>query len=444
MGASIFDLATAPELRTLLEDKLRRQQFTGNRFAQWIGPTFVEKGGGTEEVYTHGPEGPGWTGAPIETVTAFIQKGRTDMLIPIRNRLTGRPTFGNKQLFGKGEAAAYGYRSVLINRSRKSYSPPTGMEEQKTRQYYASLIADADAQLSTWFNDYFPSAILASIFYGFSTDLIAPLDAGGRAVTPISHPNFFVAGVGEVGYSGGRPGTAGYEAAVEAAINGLAVSAIGGCSVQLIRNLIFEAPRKKIYPITTKSGFPFYPIWLKDSAWQQLQADPEYQALTKSLHIAELDKHPLGNGMVAYVAGAAIYTDFKLWCARTNQIDNTVKGGTVEYGPVPSAADRAEGFPFGDTMSSFDTGEIAMGILAGQSMLSVGTGMRINYTDEDFDHGNVKEVAVEFIESVVRNETYDTLGLIAQKVAGLAKGDFYENTGSLVFATRSPFALKYN
>jgi len=440
MALSIFDLSSNAELRTLLEEKMRRQQFHGNRFAQWIGPEFVKRGGGNEEVIAHAPgDEPGWTGAPIEPVTAFIQKGRTDMLIPVRNRLTGLPVFGGVQLLGTAEAPAYGYRSVYINRTRKAYAPPTGMEEQKTRQYYTSLIGEANAYLNTWMNDWFPASLLSSIFFGFSTDLIAPTVAGGRAVGSVSHPNFFVAGSGQVAYTGGRPGTAGYESAVESALNGLTGAAGQQMTVQFIRNLVFEAPRAKIAPITTKDGFPFYPIWMKDAAWVQLQADPDFQSLSKSLHISELSKHPLGNGMVAFIGGAAIFVDLKFWSARTNSDDPLVTAGTVEYGPIATAVERAVGMKFGNPMTQLDTGAKAMCVLCGQSMLSVGTGQKIKFTDEMLDHGNVKEIGIDFIQSAVRNEVYDTLGLIP----GRAKGDFYENTSSLVGATFSPYALSY-
>lgn len=455
MAASVFDLSNNAELRTLLAEEMRRQQFFGNRFAQWIGPEFVKKGGGREEAMTIGPDGMGWTGAPIEHVKAFVQKGRTDMLIPVRNRLVGRPVFGNNQLFGTGEAAAFGFRSVKINRSRKAYSPPTGMEEQKTRQWYTNLIGEAHSYLSTWWNDYFPSAIMAGLHYGYSQDLTAPLASGGRAQGIVSHPNLFAAGSGRVGFNAGgtdfatsgRPGTAAYELAVEAAVNGVNAGAGGStCTVALIRNLVYEASRLKIVPIQTKNGYRFYPIWLKDSAWQQLQLDPEFQSLAKSLHISELSNHPLGNGADMRISGAAIYNDQMMWCARTNAIDSNVTSGTVNYGPVPTASDLAAGFYFGQTVGALDTGNVAVGFLIGQNCLSVGTGKEFRYTDQMFDHENVKEIGVEFIKSVVRNEQYDTLGICINPATGtlLTAADFYENTSSLAFLTYSPFKMKYN
>lgn len=440
MAVSVFDLTGNPELRTLSEEKMRRQQFLGNRFAQWIAPGFISKNGGGEEVQTYGPEGPmKWSGAPIETQEAFIQKGRTDMLIPVRNRLVGDPVFGGVQLLGTAEKAAYAYRSVFINRTRKAYSPPTGMEEQKTRQYYTMLVADANQQLQTWFNDFMPSNIILAILAGYSRDLVNGVKGGGRGITYVSHPNFFVAGSGKVSYGGGRPGTAGYEASVEAALNGLVGNPGQSMTVALLRNLVIEASRLKIKKIVTKDGFEFYPVWMKDSQWEQLQLDPEFQSVAKSLHIAELSKHPLGNGMAIYIAECAIYVDNKFFCAYTNTDDANVTAGTVEYGPRPTALQRGQGSKLGDTMTQLDTGNHAMGILIGQSMLTIGTGKKINFTDEMLDHENVKEIGINYIQSIVRNETYDTLGLIP----GLTKGDFYENTSSLVFATHSPYALTY-
>lgn len=444
MAASIFDLSGNPELRTLLEVQMRRQQWRENTFAQWIGPEFVKKMGGTEEVPANGPQGGGWTGAPIETVTAFIEKGRTDMLIPVRNRLTGLPVFGNMQLKGTAEAAAFAFRLLEINRTRKAYAPPTGMEEQKTRQWATSLVMEAKSYLSTWLNDYFPSSLLLAFYAGYSRDIVMPVTAGGLGQAYVSHPNFFVAGSGQVGgaggaYVGGRPGTAGYEAAVEAALNGLNGAAGQACTVALITNLVFEAARLKIPRITTKDGFKFYAVWLKDAQWNQLQADTAFQALAKSLFISKLSEHPLGNGMVAFISGAAIYVDFNLFCAYTNADDANVTAGTVEYGPRPTAAQRAAGFKLGNTMLNLDTGNKAVGILVGQSCLSVGTGKKLVFTEQTDDHGNVQEIGIEMIQSIVRNETYDRLGLIP----GLTKGDFYENTSSLVFATWSPFALTY-
>jgi hypothetical protein len=438
MSQSIFDLSGNSELRFLIAEQMRRQAWLGHRFAKWMSPNMIKTGQTKEQALTHGPMGPQWSGAPIEMVDAFIQKGRTEMTIPVRNRLTGRGVLGGNQLFGSGEAAVYTLRDVKINRTRHSYSPPTGMEEQKTRQWAISLIQESHLYLTEWFGEKFAEYILMSMHAGYSTDIVGGALAGGLGQAIVSHPNLIIAGSGPVSYAGGRPGTAGYEGTVETDLDALTVSQ-EALTPQFLSNLKVEAYRRKIKPITMKNGFEFFPVWLKDAAWRQLQANADFKDLNLSLHVPELQNHPMGNGVVAYWDGLVIYTDAKMWCAFTNADDADITAGLVEYGPRPTDADRAAGYKVGNTITDLDTGAKAVGFLIGESCLSVGTGKKVEYTDETSDHGNVKEVGINFIQSVVRNETYDKLGL----VPGLTAGDFYENTSSLAFVTYSPHALTY-
>jgi len=241
-----------------------------------------------------------------------------------------------------------------------------------------------------------------------------------------------------------RPGTAAYEAAVEAALDGMSNIASCRMSVAFLRNQVQEAARCKIPTIATASGMEFYPIWMRETAFLQLQADPEFLSLAKSLHISELEKHPLANMAKVYIAGAVIYVDNKMWCAYTHTDDSNITAGTVEYGPRPSAAQRGLGFKVGNVFNSFDAGDKAVGFLIGPSCMTVGIGERPGYTEDNDDHGNVVEIGLDFIQSIVRNETFDTIGLLAAKGLVPTKGDFYENTSSIMFVTWSPFALAYN
>lgn len=452
MAASIFDMSGNPELRTLLGLEMEAQQWHQNRFAQWMAPNFVQSTKG-KDVGTLGPKANGFTGAPIEMQTAFIQEGRTDMLIPVNNRLVKPPVFGGITLKGTAEPASYGFRSVQINETRKAYAPPTGMQKQKTKQWAKTLIGDARNQLKKQLSDWTAKSIQLAMYCGFSPDLTMPVSAGGLGTSYISHPNFFVAGAGRVGIdaatgtytAGSRPGTSGYEAAVEAALNGLEASH-AACTVSFIKAMVTEASRLKINPIVLDGGFEFYPVWLKDSQWNQLIDDPSFQALAKSLHITALDKHPLGNGMGVYIAGAVLYPDKMLYCAYTNADDSGVTAGTVEYGPRPGTTYRNLGWKFNPEAGILDVGSKAVGILVGQSALTIGTGERLTFTEQFDDHENVQEIGYRMIQSIVRNEVYDTLGLLHDNISGaaLTAGLFYENTSSLVFATYSPYTIVYN
>ena len=451
MAASVFDFTSNAELRTLLETEMQYQQFRDHKFARWMAPNYV-KYMKTVDVGAHGPNGSSWSGAPIEMQDAFIQQGRTDMLIPIRSRLTDPPVFGDMVLKGTAEGAKFGFRSVKINRTRKAYAPPTGMQEQKTRQWAKNLIGQSRDYLGKWMSDWTATSIQLALHTGYSPDLTMPVSAGGLATSYVAHPNFFVAGTGQVGIDsstgtytvGSRPGTTGYEVAVEAALNGLTGAAGQTCNAAFISDLVVSAARLKIAPIVTESGFPFYPVWLKDSAWKQLKRDPDFLSLAKSLFISDLAKHPLGNGMIAYYDGAAIFTDLMMFNAYTNADNGNVTAGTIQYGPRPSTAQNAAGWKLDPTAGQLDSGSKAVGFLIGQSALTIGTGKKLSFTEQTDDHGNVHEIGIEMIQSIVRNETYDTLGILKDNISGaaLSAGDFYENTSSLAFATYSPFSMQ--
>jgi hypothetical protein len=458
MAASVFDFSSNAELRTLLETDMQYQQWRDHKFSRWMAPNYV-KYDKIKDVGSRGMEAIPWTGAPIEMQDAFIQQGRTDMLIPIRSRLSGSPVFGNTVLKGKAEAAAYGFRSVRINQTRKAYAPPTGYELQKTKQWKKNLVGGAHTDLSKWLSDWTATNVQQTMCTGYSLDLTMPAAAGGLAITAVSHPNFFAAGQGQVGLdsatgtytAGSRPGTSGYETAIETALNTLNAGGAGtSCTADFITAIVHAAARLKINPVVMSSGFSFYPVWLKDSAWIQLQKDPGFQSLAKSLYIKELAEHPLGNGMVAYLGGAAIFTDMMLYNAYTNAMDSTITAGTVQYGKRPSAANYALGWTTDPTAGVLDSGvadtinsNCAIGFLIGESALTIGTGEKVNYTEQLDDHENVQEIGIRMIQSVVRNETYDTLGILKDNISGaaLTAGLFYENTSSLVFATNSPYAL---
>jgi hypothetical protein len=66
----------------------------------------------------------------------------------------------------------------------------------------------------------------------------------------------------------------------------------------------------------------------------------------------------------------------------------------------------------------------------------MGTGKNLTVTEDSDDHGNKIEIGIDVIQSIVRNERYDTLGMI-NGTAGL----FLDNTSSLVAISASPYAI---
>lgn len=421
----------------LLAERMYRQQWKRGRFAQFVAPNFVKATRAKEEVTALAPDGPSWTGAPVEVHEEFVKMGRTTLDIPVRNRLIGRPKFGDKPLQGSAERAIITFRQVQINYTRKAYAPPTGMSLQIVKQYADDLVEKADSYLSMWLNDWHPGNFLLALTAGYSQDLLAAAAEGGRAATIMSHPNFFTAGAGQVAHTA-LPGTAGYEAAVESAVNGLSNVAGDYFSVAVVRNMVAEASRKKIATIVTKDGYDFYPIFISQSQWNQLRADTEFKNWVQQIPDS-ITKSVLGNNAFACIGGAILYVDDYLVSAYTNAIDANVTAGTVQYGPRPTAAERGLGFTVGNMIQNRDDGNIKLAMLIGQSCMTVGVGQRMSFTEETWDHNFLREIGINFIQSVVRNDQFDVDGL----VSGLTAGDFYENTSSLICATYSPDALSW-
>ena len=439
MAYSIFEETSYGKV-DLLSERLRRQQWFGNLFGAFVAPNFVKIMKGEEVTsFGLGDDGiPKFSGAPVEIFEDFVRNGQIDMRIPVKQRLTEMPIHGDKPLKGQEERQSITWRTVRINRTRKATSQPTGMSRQTIKKIADKLIEEAEQTLRTYFgNDYHPGNFILATVLGGSRDLLVPSALGGRAITSVSHPNFLVAGSGFVSYAGGRPGVAGYEASVEADVDGLSNTASDFFSVNLVKNAVIEAPRRRIGAIVFQSGFHFYPLFCSDAQWAQLQADPDFKEWMRRLP-EQLQKHPLANGAVAYVHGAVIYPDLKMWGIRTNASDAAVTAGTVEYGPAPTAAERSSGVKFGNWIKNLDTNNRKVAILMGASALSVGVGERLAIKEDVEDYENVKGIGIDTIQSVVRNDIYDQDGQ-----TGLTAGQFQENTSSMLIATYSPQNLSY-
>lgn len=420
----------------VLSRLMELQQWRENSFGKWVAPEFVKQSGRNVSTPIQPNGSLSYTGAPIEVHKEFVGMGKTDMDIPVRNILKGRPVYGDRPLKGKGEGAVVTFRSVPINYTRKAYDAPTGMSEQIVKQYADQLVGNAAAFLREWWSNYHPGNFNLAMVAGYSSDLICPAELGGRAKTIMSHPNFFTAGGGKVSYAGGKPGSAGYETSVETALDGLTNVPEDKLTVAFLRHMRTEANRAKITPIVVADGYKFFAVWISDAQWVQLQADPEYRELMKNGSGVAWGKNPLVTAADFRMEGICVYVDQGLFGARTAASDATVTSA-VEYGPVPSAADRAEGYQFGNWIESRDENNRKVGFLVGQSAMSVGIGRDMKFTEEIDDHEFVKEIGIQTIQSVVRSDIFDKDGK-----KGTA-GDFDENTSSLAFATYSPDGLTY-
>lgn len=435
----------------ILAKRLFLQQMRDHPWGKFIAPEWVKNNGGKEVTMDNlpHPTNAKFTGAPIDMFEDFATTGRTDMQIPVRNFLTGRPVHGDKAVEGTGESTSVSFRSVLINYTRKAWKPATGMSRQIALNYDKLLVNDAEPYLRQWLNNYLPPNFVLTYLAGYSHDLLMPSAAlGGRGHAIVSHPNFYTPATGQVGFTAGAynvgatPGTANYEIAVETALNSLTSPATHGMSVAWLRYMKYEAAWKKIVPMVLQNGYSFYAMFLNTEQLVQLKADPEYSATYEKIP-EPLKSHPLVTGAVCMIDGVVVYADMDMFAAHTNaESAGVVTANEVWYGPLPSVADAAAGIKVGSIVQARDYGNIKCGLLIGQSSASIGVsvpqtregkpGQRFTFTNEIHDHGFSIEIALNFVMSAVRNDNYDDDGMVG--TAGL----FYENTSSLAFATFSP------
>lgn len=450
MGHTIFDL-TGRLNPTILSEKLFRQQWKQNSFGLWVAPEFLKatKNVASPVVPNVDSSNVKFSGSPIEAFRQFVTQGKTTLDIPIRVRLTGKPVFGSKALEGTEETAKIVFRTVRINMTRKAYSKPSLISAQITIPYLENLMTEANDYLTQWWNDYHPGNFIVALTGGSSIDLINTAVAGGRGVAVMSHPHLYIMGGTKVAYTGGRPGTAGYETACSTAIDACNSATNNALTVARISALVLEAQRQRIAPILLKAGFKRFAIWISDAQWMQLQSDPNFKDFYKRLP-NELDDHPLATGARADLMGAIIYVDQNLPHAATNT--NYEAGyqappsNKVWYWPQPTAAEYANGEMVGNMIERRCTLPRKVGFLIGQSALSVGIGVPVSggkkgpsmqFVDNTKDYGAIQGIGIATIQSVVRNDVFDQDGMIT----GLTAGDFYENTSSLVFVTYSPDEL---
>jgi hypothetical protein len=416
-------------------------------YGKWMAPRYVTAVKG-EATPVGGMKIDKWTDAPIETRSAEFVNGGTEMFIPVRKHLTGTPVFAGTPLFGRGKVSDIMNRRVAIGETRFSYALPTGLELQKIRGWKKYFVDNVTEELRYHYAGWTGVNVKLASFTGYSADLNQAANIGGLAEAYASHPNFYVAGqANQVGcdatgayIAGNEPYKVGYEAAVATAIDTLAIGAAGtGMGGEFVKKMNFVAQRHRVPQLITKAGFKFRAMWVKDSAYNQLWSDPKFYDIAKRVNDTALAETPLGNCEGAYYMGMAIYPDDTMFAAYTavnNGGDTSIASG-VQYGARPTAAQVTEGWKLNAVLDVLDSGDIAMGIVVGASALIMGTGQDLQITEDEQDHGKKKEVGYDVIQSIVRGDVFDSLGTVTG-----TQGAFVENTSSVAFATKSPFAIE--
>lgn len=386
---------------------------------------------------------------PKSAIGVYEQFGRkekgTEMFIPTRLHIKGKPIYGDRQLIGTGERNNFVYHNIHINQVRKAIAAVPGrMVEQSIGRYVDEVINQTQPQLTDWLRKYVnTSMIRRALIEGRSHNLTASTQDFGLGLRRVSPSNFYVVGhvaadntawVGGLDYAAGRPGSDAYESLVETALNSLGVG--DSFTVALLKKLSVIVRRQKnlLPPIQLSDKSEWFPMVITPYQYSQLLDDPAWEKIV--LQILPREGNPkdnwMLNGAVGYAHGFILYVDNGAFGAHTNANKyghSSVTAGFPEYGceDDPNSDDFAD-------IADLDESYLSVGLILGRNACSVGIAKKPGYTMETFDHDAQSEGGIYWIAGAERWDMYDTDG----QVAGLTAGDFYKNESMVAFATYSP------
>ncbi|GEM_PF-5815226 len=378
------------------------------------------------------------TGKPIEVFDDFVSEGSEAVIVPMKRVLTGPPTGGDTQLEGDEERYKVSYKRVRINADAHAVNVISGpMSKQIFKQYAKQMFQRGKDDLQDWFSRRLVRwGIQSAIFEGRSHVLTAGLEGwpGMKSLRRISHPNFFVAGTGQVAFANeaytSLPGTQAYETAIAATLNAMAAGASTKMTAEVISLMKFSAIRKRV-PQLLAGTIPFYPVVIHTSQFHQLKQDPVIKEALKDGMPQGFDKNPHFTGASIFWDGCAIYVDDTLFGPQiSGGAVVTDTNGSVRYGPAITKASTNIFVP--------DTGDIKLAVLYGPSFLACGIGQNIRLADEVKDYGRKTNVGADMVYGFELGSYFDD-----DNYEGNGAGAFHENTSSIVCATFSPHQLSW-
>lgn len=383
------------------------------------------------------------TKAPIAIFEEF-KDGGTNMQIPQKLTDFSRWVYGDKTLRGTGYAFELGYRTLRVNSIGKAKKQRQGFySEQAYMKQLPTLVNNAKPELSDqmgmWMN---AAGVKHTLFYGADHSLCAALADGGRVLAKKSHPNVFVPGTGWVDYNiatdtyTNLPGSVGYEAAVETALNSLVDLSAYHMTLSLLDKLRASLPHKRIMPPIMLGGRPFYFLYVTTAQAFQLMQDPGWKTLVQTMLPREMD--PVKNwqlqGALGFYNGFVIKEDVLGWGAHTNAHVNgwatAPAAGAPGYGPEDIDINGQW-----NLIKNLDASPWQGAVVLGQRAIDCGIAKQAWFDDEIWDYKKKKEIAIQMLGGMELANTYDSDNFL-----GNGAGAFIEHTGSALIFTYSDIA----
>ena len=362
------------------------------------GKTIWSRYSGNTEI-TFGPEGKRHfmpSGSPIEIVKTFIEEGRDNMLIPFLKDLVGAPSYGDTPIVGTGEQQILWWLRSYINQTRKPVESFSGGASYQRQKAYR-LMEAAKPQLVKYIAKLENQEVSRAFYEGVSGNLSASTAVDGLGVYKRYHPNMYVNDGGVLTAVGTE-----YQLKTAAQIDTGVTAADTGLTSAILGDLRVKCLQLGIVPMMTKGGLAYWPLLVHPYQLEALLVDTSYKASSDAIYNGAKENPEL-QGLGAFWRGFAVFDDIhaiRAW------------DGTGFFGTTTETM-------FAPTTTTTNKNAIVFGAQA----VGKGVAEDVNYTYEDADHQNVKEVAFRM------QNGYNRADFVAEASATEASGGvFYKNT----------------
>lgn len=355
--------------------------------------------------------------SPIVMHWELTRKSGDMIEIPIHRQLKQLPQTGKSQLAGHEERPKVNFAQVPIMLQRHAELPQDSSLSTQTNKDLRLLENTRPALMQHYARceEYLGASY--AMYYGYNWATLT--DSWFSAETKISassHPHIYVAGQGKVSYSGGYPGTAGYETSVATAIDAIGPS--HRFDAGFLQALKADPQIRKIPPIIMQNRNPLR--LLVAHPWQvvDLENDSTFNNIVAQAMVAKYaaDNPYLIAAKYIYAGFAIFESDTAVWACRTSS-------GDPEFGPSDiSDLDDLDSFEDYSDDTKFAA------IVLGNNALFKAIGSPMQYKRRTDDYGEL-------------------IGIAYMMIHGYSRADFWNRddgtTGQYLINDTSALAITY-
>jgi len=384
----------------ILRDKTINKSWFNTIWARWSGATDISRDDNGNTLVRP-------SGKPIEMMTEFIQKGRDNMLLPMRMDLSGAPVFGDTVVEGTGEDQDLDFLRLYVNQTRKAVMAQSGAMANEYVKIY-NMIEAATPQLSKWLSKYDNQDVSRAFYEGVGENLSVGTADDGKGLYKRYHPNWYY-NDGGVLTSAGTAGSTKTNAHLDTA----AASGLYGLTSDIVEYMNPVLMERMIPQIVSENGMPYWACLISPQQKITLLADSGFKAANQAAWNG-LSTNAELQGFVGYYMGVAFFEDIvavRSW--------NTTRGDF--FGATQATAFAPSVLPSDKNQNAifFGNGAIGKGISRDKA----------KFTTVLSDHENVKEIAVSVINGYNRADYFDE-ALDGETAGGGAANAFSKNNAA--------------